>query len=89
MTRDEVTKSEPLELKQEIDGALWYDGNIGGLSCNIIYIFASDRVGQSVKYFVTEQYSVTSKYLSAYEDLKNNLTEKYGKPKRRFHLLAR
>jgi len=80
MTRDEVTKSEPLELKQEIDGALWYDGSIGGLSCNIIYIFASDRFVRA-KYFVTEQYSITSKYLSTYEDLKRSLKEKYGKPK--------
>lgn len=80
MTRGEVMKSESLELKQEIEDSLWYEGNIGGLSCNIIYIFAAGRFVRA-KYYVTEQYSVTTKYISAYGDLKNSLTEKYGKPK--------
>jgi hypothetical protein len=79
MTRDEVMKSEALELKQEIDGSLWYEGNIGGFSCNIIYIFASGQFVRA-KYYITDQYSVTGKYISAYEDLKNSLKQKYGEP---------
>jgi hypothetical protein len=50
------------------------------ISCNIIYIFASDGFVRA-KYFVTEQYSVTSKYLATYEDLKKSVKEKYGEPK--------
>lgn len=56
-----------------------YVDSVKGLSCDVVYIFVSDKLVRA-KYLVTTEHSNKTEYLSDFDKLSDSLKEKYGKP---------
>ena len=58
---------------------LLYKGKIANLECQIIYQFIEDTLYNGI-YLIKEKHVNNNDYISDFKNLKNLLTEKYGKP---------
>jgi len=86
MTSEQVKKIEKLKLSDEGNigkiKILRYTGEIiGGLSCDVIYIFANNCLTRA-KYIFTNYHTNKNDYISDYKTLKNLLIKKHGTPYR-------
>jgi len=83
MTSAEVKESEASKPAQEMSKGLKqliiYKDNIGGLPCDIIYIFAYDKLVRA-EYSITATHSSKAEYLTDFHSLVSTLNEKYGNP---------
>lgn len=79
MSMSEVQKHEDIELTKEDATTLAGKTSIAGLSTQLGYIFFKNQLAQAI-YMINENHSNDTEYISDYEDLKNLLVEKYGKP---------
>jgi hypothetical protein len=89
MSKDEVKKAESSEFIKEEKGSgaviglelLVYKDNIIGLDCFIAYFFAENKLVKG-RYFIVEKHTNKSLYISDFVTIKNQLINKYGKPKK-------
>ncbi len=79
MSKEEIRKIEKAKLIKEEGNLMFYEGQVGGKICLIVYIFVQDKLVRS-KYMVTEKHTNQNDYISDYKSLKELLTQKYGKP---------
>ena len=79
---DTINKYETAKFEGPADdgSALLYSGSVAGNDAYIVYYF--DPAGTLYRglYGITTTYSTASLYITSYETLKDNLSEKYGKP---------
>lgn len=89
MNKEQVKKAESSKFFKEDKGTgavkgldlLFYQDNITGLDCFIIYFFAENKL-VIARYFIKEDHSNRNFYISDFKDIKNQLIQKYGKPKK-------
>ncbi|MDI6850997.1 MAG: DUF3157 family protein [bacterium] len=79
MNKAEVKKTEKSKIVKEDENLLAYQGNVGGLECFILYIFAEGKLVRG-KYVFTVTHSNKNDYILDYSTLKEFLVKKYGKP---------
>ncbi len=79
---DTINKYETAKFEgpAEDGSAMLYSGKVAGNDAYIVYYF--DPAGKLYRgvYGITTTYSTASLYITSYETLKDNLSEKYGKP---------
>jgi len=75
----EVGNTEAGEPTHVAEDLVVYDGSVGGLSCDVVYIFAANKLVRA-KYLVTARHADDNKYLDDYSQLKDSLKKKYGTP---------
>ena len=78
MSKIQVEKMEKGKIVKEEGNLLAYQGNVGGLDCFILYIFAEEKLVRA-KYVFTETHSNKNDFISDYNNLKETLIKKYGK----------
>jgi len=89
MSKEQIKKVESSEfIKEEKGGGafkglnmLIYKDNIVSLDCFIVYYLAENQLTRG-RYLFIEEHSNENLYISDFKDIKNQLTQKYGKPKR-------
>ncbi|WP_262107553.1 hypothetical protein [Arthrobacter sp. Marseille-P9274] len=64
---------------KETDDVLAFAVKLGRFDCAAIYIFVSGQLARG-KYRLVEEYQNQNKYLSAFDELKDSVTKKYGAP---------
>jgi hypothetical protein len=74
-----LSEAAPLILTTGND-ELVYKDILGGSDCNVYYIFNDNDKLESGMYIFTKKYSNPQLYMEDYNNFKNLLTEKYGKP---------
>jgi hypothetical protein len=83
MTKKAVIKAEGITesaLAYNDDNMMASSSTIAGLSCNIIYIFAYDKLVRA-KYYITESHTNNNIFIEQdYPKLKTLLSSKYGQP---------
>jgi hypothetical protein len=79
MTMADVKSSEPEAPTLEQDGLLVYGAQIGGLQCDLVYIFATDRLVRA-KYLLGGEHASALLFLRDFQTLKDLLAQKYGEP---------
>lgn len=75
---DAKTSESGDPLVEERD-ALLYEIKLGRFSCQAIYLFIGDQLVRG-KYIVVDQYQNQTNYLTAYDELKDLVSKKYGTP---------
>ena len=78
--KEEVKATEDKKPDFEDDTTLSYKVTISGKDFNCIYSFLKDKLYNS-GYFFTGEHTNKNLYIYDYEELKETLTKKYGKPK--------
>jgi hypothetical protein len=79
MSPQEVEAVETAKFVDKNETFYMYEGNVGGLDDNIVYQFAKNKlVGAASKFSVT--HSNKTEFINDYNDLKDILIKKYGKP---------
>lgn len=76
-----VKKKEGKNPLQEHDDAIAYKTSISGLETTLLYGFTENKLS-SVFYYITEEYVNDNNHIRDYENLKRQLIEKYGEPKK-------
>ena len=79
MNKEQVKKTEKGKIVEEDENILTYQGNVAGLDCFVVYIFAEGKLVRA-KYVFTETHSNKNDYILDYNKLKEILIKKYGKP---------
>lgn len=79
MSQDQVKILENARLVIDSPRMLSYDGNAGGLPCQIAYLFVQDQLVAS-HYFFTTHHPDDATYIEDFRNIKETLTEKYGRP---------
>lgn len=79
MSKTQVKATEKMKLIKEYEDLLSYNGSVGELNCNIIYIFVGNKLVRS-KYFFINEHFIKNDYIYDYNILKDMLEKKYGKP---------
>ena len=80
MSKEQVKATEDKKPDFEADTTLGYDVTISGKDFACIYSFLEDKLYNS-GYFFTGKHTNKNLYIDDYEELKETLTKKYGKPK--------
>ena len=80
MSKEQVKATEGKKPDFEADTMLGYDVTISGKDFACIYTFLEDKLYNS-GYFFTGEHTNKNLYIDDYEELKETLTKKYGKPK--------
>jgi len=80
MSKEQVKATEDKKPDFEADTMLGYDVTISGKDFSCIYSFLEDKLYNS-GYFFTGEHTNKNLYIDDYEELKETLTKKYGKPK--------
>lgn len=80
MSKEEVKLTEKRKPNYEDDVILLYEVKIDKYDCACIYHFLENKLFQS-KYAFNEKHLNKNAYIEDYENLKELLTKKYGKPK--------
>ncbi|PKP55767.1 hypothetical protein CVT91_14760 [Candidatus Atribacteria bacterium HGW-Atribacteria-1] len=83
MSKEQVRATEEKRPDFEADTTLGYDVTISGKDFACIYSFLEDKLYNS-GYFFTGEHTNKNLYIDDYEELKETLTKKYGKPKMDF-----
>jgi hypothetical protein len=77
ITSDQVKMVESEKLVMDNGKMLSFEGTVGGLPCQIVYVFVKDQLVRGHYYFNIE-HKKDNIYFSDYETLKKTITEKYG-----------
>jgi hypothetical protein len=80
MSKEQVKITENSKLNIDADNALGYEGTINGKDCVYVYHFLEDKLYYS-GYGFTLGHTNLNLYLDDYDELKQWLIQKYGKPK--------
>ena len=80
MSREQVKATEDKEPNSEIDTTVVYKVKISGRDYICGYTFLEDKLYNSGYMFIGK-HTNENLYIDDYENLKETLTEKYGKPK--------
>lgn len=75
----EAKASESDDPLVEESDALLYEIKLGRFSCQAIYLFIGDQLVRG-KYIVVDEYQNQTNYLTAYDELKDSVSKKYGTP---------
>ena len=89
MSKEQVKKVETSEFMKEEKGGgdfkgldvLYYKTEVGSLEAVIIYYFAENLL-TTARYLITESHSNNNLYIKDFENIRNQLTQKYGSPER-------
>lgn len=79
ISKKQVQKIESAQFIDGVTDMLLYKGKIANLECQIIYQFIEDTLYNGI-YLIKEKHVNNNDYISDFKNLKNLLTEKYGKP---------
>lgn len=79
ITSDQVKMLEDAKLVMDNGKMLSYDGIVGGLPCQIVYLFVKNQLTNG-HYFFKAEHAADSLYIHDYEKLKGVISEKYGRP---------
>jgi len=85
MNKIQVKKTEKSKILMEDKDMLVYGGNVSGLDCIIIYTFIEGKLVRG-SYTFTKTHTNKNDYISDYNDLKETLIKKYGKPIKDTHI---
>lgn len=80
ITSDQVKILESAKLVMDNGKMLSYDGIVGGLPCQIAYLFVRNQLTSS-HYFFKAEHAADSLHIHDYEMLKEAISEKYGRPR--------
>lgn len=81
MSIEEVKSSEPLKIAQEDENLLGYKTSVIGKDVFVVYFFIENQLLRA-RYVLAESHINKNDYITDYNDFKEILTKKYGKPKR-------
>lgn len=81
MSIEEVKSSEPLKIAQEDENLLGYKTSVIGKNVFVAYFFIENQLIRA-RYVLAESHTNKNDYIADYNDFKEILTKKYGKPKR-------
>jgi len=79
MSKMEVEATEPLIPIKKDENSIVYEDNIYGLKCAIIYSFDNDKLLRGT-IIITETHNDLNLYINDFNNIKNIMTYKYGKP---------
>ena len=79
ITSNQVKIVEDARLVMDNGRMLSYDGTVGGLPCQIVYLFVKNQLTGS-HYFFKVEHKVDSLYIRDYERLRESVSGKYGRP---------
>jgi len=87
MSKEQVQggESSKLEGEQKLSGemlgleVLMYGSSLAGLDCLIVYYFADNMLTKG-RYIIREQHSNKTQFVHDYNNVKRQLTQKYGTP---------
>lgn len=80
MSISQVKSSEPLTVAKEDENLLGYKTTVIGKDVLVIYIFVDNQLVRT-KYVLAESHTNKNDFITDYNDFKNILIKKYGKPK--------
>jgi hypothetical protein len=80
ITGEQVKILETARLVLDNGKMLSYDGTVGGLPCQIVYIFVKNQLTNG-HYFFKTAHAADSLHLRDYENLKQAISTKYGAPR--------
>lgn len=80
MSIAQVKSAEPLKVAKEEKNLLVYKTTVIGKDVYVLYIFADNMLVRA-KYVLAESHTNKNDYITDYNDFKEILTKKYGKPK--------
>lgn len=75
----QVKASEGHEPRYEDDDYLDFEVKLGRFNCLAVYIFVGNQLVRG-KYRIVDEYQNQTNYISAYDELKESVTKKYGSP---------
>ncbi len=79
ITSEQVKMVENAKLVMDNGKMLSYDGTVGGIPCQIVYVFVRNQLIES-HYFLKAEHKSDNTFIQDYDKLKSTLTEKYGTP---------
>ena len=79
MSVAQVKASEPLAVSKEQDNILMYKTQVIGKDVLLVYIFVDNQLVRA-KYILAESHTNRNDYITDYNDFKEIVTKKYGKP---------
>jgi hypothetical protein len=80
ITSEQVKMLESAKLVMDNGKMLSYDEMVGGIPCQIVYLFVKDQLTNS-HYFFKAEHAADSLHIHDYEMLKAVISEKYGRPR--------
>lgn len=80
ITSDQVKILEREKLVLDNGKMLSYEGTVGSLPCQIVYLFVKNQLTAS-HYFFKAEHAADSLHIHDYEMLKEAISEKYGGPR--------
>ena len=80
ITGDQVKVLEDAKLILDNGRMQSYDGTVGGLPCQITYLFVKNQLTTGHFFFKVE-HKVDSLYVRDYQTLKETVSERYGRPR--------
>jgi hypothetical protein len=80
ITSDQVKMLEDAKLVMDTGKMLSFDGVVGGLPCQIVYLFVRNQLTHG-HYFFKAEHAADTLHLRDYEMLKAAISEKYGRPR--------
>jgi hypothetical protein len=79
MTKDQVKATESLKVAFENNEAIGYDSSVNGLSSEVYYVFAKEKLVRG-RYYFTNRHVNENDYIADFINLKKLLIQKYGQP---------
>ena len=76
----QVKSSEPLDVAKEDENLLGYETTVIGKDVFVVYFFIDNQL-VSARYLLAESHTNRNDFITDYNDFKEILTKKYGKPK--------
>jgi hypothetical protein len=73
----QVKAAESIEPRHETDDYIDFEVKLGRFKCLAVYIFVGDKLVRG-KYSLLEEYRNQNNFLTAYDELKESVTKKYG-----------
>ncbi|MFC1541591.1 hypothetical protein ACFL50_03975 [Candidatus Latescibacterota bacterium] len=80
MSNVQVMSSEPLDVAEENENMLIYKTIVIGKEVFVVYIFVDNQLLRA-RYVLAESHTNKNVFISDYNEFKEILTKKYGKPK--------
>ena len=80
MSIAQVKSSEPLDVAKENENLLGYKTNVIGKDVFVAYFFVDNQLVRA-RYVLAESHTNKNDFITDYNDFKEILTKKYGKPK--------
>lgn len=80
MSIAQVKSSEPLDVVKEDENLLGYKTNVIGKDVLVAYFFIDNQLVRA-RYVLAESHTNKNDFITDYNDFKEILTKKYGKPK--------